>query len=90
MSLHMPPFFQAWNWLSPMKYAVGICANLGFENQQFDCGDAHCTLSTGNAVLDYYGLNANVSVYVGVLVACFFVYRVLATAAIFVKVKYFL
>lgn len=90
MSLHMPPFFQAWNWLSPMKYAVGICANLGFENQQFDCGDAHCTLSTGNAVLDYYGLNANVSVYVGALVACFFVYRVLATAAIFVKVKYFL
>lgn len=90
MSLHMPPFFQAWNWLSPMKYAVGICANLGLENQRFDCGEAQCTLSTGNAVLDYYGLNANVSVYVGALVACFFVYRVLATAAIFVKVKYFL
>lgn len=90
MSLHMPPFFEAWNWLSPMKYAVGICANLGFEDQSFSCGVTHCTLKTGDAVLEYYDLRANVSVYVGAIVACLVVYRLLATAAIFVRVRFFL
>lgn len=90
MSLHMPPFFKALNWLSPMKYAVGICANLGFKLQDFDCGNAVCTLNSGDAVLQYYGLSANVNVYIGALVACFVVYRVLAITAVYLKVRYIL
>ena len=35
MSLHMPGFFKGINFISPMKYAVAICANLGFRKPEF-------------------------------------------------------
>ncbi|CAK9438539.1 uncharacterized protein LODBEIA_P27630 [Lodderomyces beijingensis] len=90
MSLHMPHFFKALNYLSPMKYAVSICANLGFENQTFKCdAEGDCSLRTGQDVLDYYNLEANIGAMFGGLFACFVLYRAIAIASIYVRVKWF-
>lgn len=91
MSLNMPPFFKGWNYINPMKYAVGICAELGFRNQVFDCpGNSDCPLSTGEKVLLAYNLELNVPRYFAAFVGCLVVYRVLATVAVYVKVRYFI
>ncbi|KAI5961976.1 hypothetical protein KGF57_001515 [Candida theae] len=90
MSLHMPHFFKAMNYLSPMKYAVSICANLGFKNQSFSCGSTgDCNLKTGHDVLQYYNLEANIGAMFGGLFACFVVYRLLAICSIYIRVKWF-
>ncbi|KAI5960485.1 hypothetical protein CANMA_003997 [Candida margitis] len=90
MSLHMPNFFKAMNYLSPMKYAVSICANLGFKSQMFSCGSTgECSLQTGHDVLSYYNLEANIGAMFGGLFACLVVYRLLAIGSIYVRVKWF-
>ncbi|CUM48721.1 unnamed protein product [Debaryomyces tyrocola] len=87
MSLHMPEFFKAWNYINPMKYAVGICAKLGFENQQFECALGTCTLDTGDNVLQYYDLDINLGAYFGGLVACLIIYRLVAIGSAYARVK---
>ncbi|CAI5757251.1 unnamed protein product [Candida verbasci] len=88
MSLQMPVFFRAWNWLNPLKYSVGICAKLGFKNQTFSCdGQFDCVLNSGEKVLEYYGLNHNLPVYFGALVACLFIYRIIAILILYIKVR---
>lgn len=89
MSLHMPPFFQAWNWLNPMKYAVGITAKLGFTNQTFDCSVDGCLLDSGALVLEYYNLDNNLAVQFAALTACLVIYRALAILSLYVRVKWF-
>lgn len=90
MSLHMPHFFKAMNYLSPMKYAVSICANLGFKNQTFSCGSVgECSLRTGHDVLNYYNLEANIGAMFGGIFACFVAYRLIAICSIYVRVKWF-
>ncbi|WLF77916.1 hypothetical protein PVL30_001639 [Lodderomyces elongisporus] len=92
MSLHMPDFFKGINYISPMKYAVSICANLGFENQVFECdlaGSTDCSLRTGDDVLDYYNLQANIGAMFGGLFACFVIYRAISIASIYIRVKWF-
>lgn len=84
MSINMPPFFQAWNWINPMKYAVGVMANLGFKNQSFECGQ-DCLLSTGDDVLTQYNLHANYSGYMGALAVCVVVYRLVGWLAVYVR-----
>ncbi|ABN67689.2 ABC transporter family protein [Scheffersomyces stipitis CBS 6054] len=89
MSLQMPILFRAVNWINPLKFAVGITAKLGFKDQTFDCGLETCTLDTGDAVLYYYGLDHNLGVFFGALVACLVVYRAIAILALYTRVKYF-
>ncbi|KAI5955655.1 hypothetical protein KGF54_001157 [Candida jiufengensis] len=91
MSLHMPHFFKAINYISPMKYAVAICANLGFKNQTFTCGveGIECTFRTGEDVLNYYNLKQNVGAMFGGLFAVFIVYRLIAISSIYIRVKWF-
>uniref|UniRef100_A0A0L0NS41 ABC transporter domain-containing protein n=1 Tax=Candidozyma auris TaxID=498019 RepID=A0A0L0NS41_CANAR len=90
MSLHMPPFFKAWNYLNPTKYAVQITTNLAFPGQHFACGNApDCSLNTGDAVLDYYGLDAKVGNAIGALVGCIVIYRLIAVASCYVRVRWF-
>ncbi|CAI5758932.1 unnamed protein product [Candida verbasci] len=90
MSLHMPHFFKAINYINPMKYAVAICANLGFENQVFSCdeGAENCLLGTGQDVLEYYGMKANVSLMIGGLFICLVAYRVVAIISLYIRVKW--
>lgn len=90
MSLHMPHFFKAMNYLSPMKYAVSICANLGFKNQTFSCDStADCSLKTEHDVLQYYNLEANIGAMFGGIFACLVAYRLIAICSIYVRVKWF-
>lgn len=91
MSLHMPGFFKGINFISPMKYAVAICANLGFKNQSFKCNSeaADCLLTTGEDVLSYYNMKQNLGPMVGGLIGCLVIYRVVAILSIYVRVKWF-
>ncbi|KAI5954650.1 hypothetical protein KGF54_002426 [Candida jiufengensis] len=90
MSLQMPIFFRAWNWINPLKYAVGITAKLGFSNQKFECDTTNCLLDTGEKVLHYYKLNHNLKVYFGALIICLFIYRFIAIFILTIRVKIFL
>ncbi|KAK6457889.1 ATP-dependent ABC transporter [Scheffersomyces xylosifermentans] len=89
MSLNMPSFFRGINYISPMKYAVGICAKLGFANQSFDCGLEDCTLSTGQAVLEYYNLDNALGPMFGGLIACLVLYRLIAVFSVYIRVKWY-
>ncbi|EGV64158.1 hypothetical protein PSN45_003730 [Yamadazyma tenuis] len=89
MALYMPQFFRAWNYINPLKYGVGICAELSFRGLHFRC-DEGCSLSSGDAVLDYYGLANHLPTSVGALVGCLVVYRLLAVMACEVKIRKFL
>lgn len=89
MSLHLPPFFEAWNYLNPLKYAVAVCAKLAFRGQHFGCGEtAECSLDTGEAVLEFYGLDHSLPGSFGALVGILVAYRVVAVAALYVRVKW--
>lgn len=90
MSLHMPEFWKAWNYISPLKYAVGICAKLGFQGQSFHCDGGTCSLTSGQDVLEYYKLDCNLGAYVGALIACLVIYRIVAIGLIYVRIKFFL
>lgn len=91
MSIQLPHFFQAWNYLSPLRYAVLICAKLGFRGQHFGCGEGagECTLRTGEDVLQHYNLQSNLGASFGGLAACLVIYRALAILAVYVRVKWF-
>lgn len=91
MSLNMPSFFNAINYINPMRYAVGVCVGLGFRHQHFSCsGTADCPLSTGEDLLAAYGLELNTPILFAALFACVVAYRMVALVAIFVKTRYFL
>ncbi|ANZ76983.1 BA75_04310T0 [Komagataella pastoris] len=88
MSIHMPEFFQAWNWINPLKYIVGVVAKLGFAGQTFECeiGD-ECALSTGDDVLRYYRLDHNFPAFMGALAVCFVVYRFVSYVFLAIRLK---
>lgn len=92
MSLYMPILFKALNYINPLKYAVGICAELSFDGQIFECpqGDSDCALGTGTQVLQYYGLSSYLPGYFGGLLTCLIVYRIVALMICEVKIRYFL
>lgn len=89
MSLQMPPFFQAWNYLNPAKYAVSICMNLAFPGQTFTCNGGNCALDTGEAVLEYYGLKAKVGNAIGEFIACCAAYRIISAFLAWGRAKWF-
>lgn len=89
MSLHMPAVLKGLNYLNPVKYGVQVCVNMGFRGQQFRCavGDS-CLLSTGDAVLDMYGLRANLGGAFGGLVACMVIYRLVGISFAYARVRW--
>lgn len=90
MSLQMPSLFRALNYLSPIKYVMLIMVNMSFKNQEFSCGMAsECSLDSGAAVLQEYGLRAKVGPAFGALTACFFVYRLIAFLSVYARAKWF-
>lgn len=89
MSLNMPPVLKAFNWLSPLKYALGALVNQTFSGKSFSCEGQTidsttntCLFSTGDAVLDSFELKASVPVYLGVLIVCVVMYRLIALAVL--------
>lgn len=100
MSMEMPFFLQIWNYLSPLKYAVGICVKLGFQGQKFDCTsvkgnnydfeESNCSLRTGEQVLDKYHMNNHLNGFYGALVACLVLYRAISFCATAIRVRWFI
>lgn len=90
MSLQMPKFFKAWNYLNPVKYVVLICMNMAFKDQVFPCVDGNCHLATGQAVLETYNLTGHIPTLFGALTACIVIGRAIAVASVYIRAKYFL
>ncbi|KAF2797711.1 hypothetical protein K505DRAFT_234933 [Melanomma pulvis-pyrius CBS 109.77] len=84
LSLSIPPFLQAFNHLSPIKYAVGNIAPYTLRNQHFTCEDwlklpnGNCPITTGEEALDLYHLNKDPEMNLMALGICTIVYRGLA------------
>ncbi|KAF2272145.1 ABC transporter-like protein [Westerdykella ornata] len=85
ISLSIPPFLQAFNHLSPIKYAIGNMAPYTLRSQHFTCEDwqrlpnGNCPIETGEQVLELYKLNyKHPEMNVMALGICAIVYRVLA------------
>ncbi|ROW08907.1 hypothetical protein VMCG_02679 [Cytospora schulzeri] len=94
MSIHMPALFTAFNWISPLRYAVRAVGPITLRGQTFTCeasqrlSDGSCTVSTGEEVLKLYNLDANPFVNIGGLAATIVVYRLVAYAVLrLVKTK---
>ncbi|ODV79110.1 P-loop containing nucleoside triphosphate hydrolase protein [Suhomyces tanzawaensis NRRL Y-17324] len=87
MSIHMPALFKGINYISPLKYGVGICAKLGFAGQNFSCGLDECALGSGEEVLSNYGLDVNLGGSFAGLFACLILYRVVAVLSVWVRVS---
>ncbi|KAF2687979.1 ABC transporter-like protein [Lentithecium fluviatile CBS 122367] len=83
LSLNVPPFLQAWNHLSPIKYAIGNMAPYTFRGLHFTCEpwqeiNGRCPITTGEEALDLYKLNRNPEIQIMALGICTIVYRVVA------------
>ncbi|KAF1835024.1 hypothetical protein BDW02DRAFT_496945 [Decorospora gaudefroyi] len=83
MSLDIPTFLQAWNHLSPIKWAIGNMAPYTLRGLEFTCQDwqrvnGQCPIETGEQVLHLYKLNGNPGLNIMALGICAVVYRFLA------------
>jgi hypothetical protein len=84
LSLNIPSFLQAFNHLSPSKWAVGNLAPYSLEGMTFTCTTAQqlpngtCPVSTGEQVLQIYNLDVNAGLYLMAMGICAVAYRVLA------------
>ncbi|OCL10550.1 hypothetical protein AOQ84DRAFT_387429 [Glonium stellatum] len=84
MSLDIPGFLQAFNYLSPVKYVVGNLAPYTLRGQVFTCEDwqrlpgGECPVTSGEQVLKLYNLDRNPKLNLMALGVCTIVYRLLA------------
>lgn len=86
LSLQMPVVLKAINWISPVKYSVGALTSEAFpetlkftcEGQSIDPNTGKCLMMNGKQVLSVYGLNYSMKTYLGVLVVCMVIYRLIA------------
>ena len=84
MSLNIPTFLQAFNHLSPIKWALGNMAPYTLKGIEFTCADAQrlpngqCPISTGKEVLKLYNLETNAGLNLMALGVCVVAYRMLA------------
>lgn len=84
MSLNIPSFLQAFNHLSPIKYAMANMAPYTIRSQHFTCEEwqklpnGNCPITTGNEVLNLYNLNKDPEMNIMALGICAIAYRILA------------
>lgn len=84
MSLHVPSFLQAFNHLSPIKWAIGNLAPYTLAGVHFSCTEdqrlpnGQCPITDGKEVLDLYNLNGNAGLNLLAVGICVVVYRILA------------
>jgi hypothetical protein len=84
LSIGMPGFLQALNYLSPIRYAIRNLAPYSLRGIVFHCNDTQrlpngeCIISTGEQVLQLYDLDTNPAVNIMALGICTVVYRLLA------------
>lgn len=86
MSIDMPAIFNAFNYISPVRFAVLALAPYTLRGVRFSCDasqslpNGQCIISTGEDVLNLYKLNVNGTLNLGLLMALAFAYRVVAWA----------
>lgn len=98
MSLHLPPFFKVWNFISPLKYASQILMTQIFhDDSKFSCSVgkvtddySSCALTSGPIVLETYGFVHALPGYFGGIITCVVVYRAIAVLSVHIRTKYFL
>ncbi|KAK6592492.1 ABC transporter [Botrytis cinerea] len=84
MSIGMPAFLQAVNYLSPIRYAIRNLAPYTLRSIVFTCTDAQklpdgsCPINTGVEALDLYDLNTDALWNIIALGICTLIYRGLA------------
>ncbi|RDW68071.1 ABC transporter-like protein [Coleophoma cylindrospora] len=84
LSINMPSFLKAMNYLSPIRYALRNLAPYSLRDISFTCSadqrlpDGSCTISTGVQVLELYNLNSNPAINIMALGVCTIIYRALA------------
>lgn len=88
MSVDMPPFLQAMNYLNPAQYTLRAMAQLTLPNRRFTCGEAQrqldgqCIISTGEQVLDLYKLQGTGAISIAALAALTIGYRIVGWATL--------
>jgi ABC-type multidrug transport system ATPase subunit len=86
MSIDMPSLFVAFNYLSPIRYAVRAFAPFSLADVVFTCNDSQrlpsgeCVIADGKQVLQLYKLDESGLVNLAALAACTVVYRLVAWA----------
>lgn len=83
ISLNVPPFLQAMNHLSPIKYAVENMAPYTLRGLHFTCEEwqkvqGQCPINTGEDALDLYKLNNDPEIRIMAVGVCAIVYRLVA------------
>ncbi|KAI9147605.1 ABC transporter ATP-binding protein/permease [Paramyrothecium foliicola] len=84
LSIDMPDLFVAFNYLSPIRYAMLAVAPYSLRGVTFTCTDeqrlpdGRCPIETGQDVLELYKFDVDPVRHVAALAACTVVYRLLA------------
>ncbi|KAL3423811.1 ABC transporter [Phlyctema vagabunda] len=84
LSINMPSFLKAMNYLSPIRYAIRSLAPVSLRDINFTCGDVQrlpsgeCTISSGAQVLALYDLDGDPGLNLMALGVCTVIYRLLA------------
>lgn len=84
LSIDMPALFNAFNYLSPLRYAVKALGPVSLRGLTFSCGqeqklsDGSCVIGTGEQVLQLYKLDVNPVVNIAALAGCVVAYRLVA------------
>lgn len=84
LSLHVPSFLQAFNHLSPIKWAIENLAPYTLAGVHFSCTqdqqlpNGQCPITDGKDVLNLYNLNGNAGLNLLAVGICVVVYRLLA------------
>jgi ABC-type multidrug transport system ATPase subunit/ABC-type multidrug transport system permease subunit len=84
MSIDMPALFRAFNYLSPINYAVRAFAPFSLRGVVFTCTEAQkmpdgrCPIENGAQVLQLYKLDVDAVVNIAALAGCTVVYRLVA------------
>lgn len=84
LSIDMPEFLKAMNYLSPIRYSTRAVAPYSLDGIEFSCTEAQqlpdgrCPIETGEDVLDLYRLNVDAVVNIAALAGCVVAYRLIA------------
>lgn len=84
LSINMPAIFNAFNYLSPIRYAVRALGPVSLKGLTFTCGEDHqlpdgsCVIGTGEEVLQIYNLDVNFAINAAALAGTVVVYRIVA------------
>lgn len=84
MSIDMPALFVAFNYLSPIRYALRAFAPFSLRGVVFTCADAQrlpdgqCPIADGTQVLQLYKLDVDAVANIAALAGCTVAYRLVA------------